>query len=122
MDISEQVSSMKYYSEDESREIKLAFENEVMNWSQVSTKKMFGCPCYRVNNRLFAFLVTKGVVITHLGKTDKGQLSQEYQLDFFDTGTRKIGNWPQISFRSVEELKAIIPYVKKSYERALYEK
>ena len=112
---------MKYYSEEEIKEIRIALEKEVLGWSQVSTKKMFGCPCYKVSNKLFVFLVTKGIVFTHLDQTDKEHLSQEYELDFFNTGKKKIKNWPQVSIQSVEELKAIMPYARKSYKRALNE-
>ncbi len=52
---------MQYYSEEETKEIRLAFESEVLNWGRVSFKKMFGCPCYKVNEKLFEFLVTKGI-------------------------------------------------------------
>ena len=112
---------MKYYSEEETKEIRIALEKEVLGWNQVSTKKMFGCPCYKVGNRLFVFLVTKGIVFTHLAQTDKEHLSQEYKMDFFNTGKKKIKNWPQIRINSFEELKAVMPYVRKSYERALRE-
>jgi hypothetical protein len=59
---------MKYYSEEETKEIRLALEGEILRWSQVSVKKMFGCPCYKVKNKMFVFLVTKGIVFTHLGQ------------------------------------------------------
>ena len=110
---------MNYYSEEDMKEIRLAFEREVLAWSQVSTKKMFGCPCYKVNDSLFAFLVTKGVVLTHLGQSEKERLSRERASAFFSTGKKQIKNWPQISVSSVEELKAVMPHVKKSYEQAL---
>lgn len=112
---------MRYYSEEETREIRIALEKEVLGWNQVSMKKMFGCPCYKVKGKLFVFLVTKGIVFTHLGQTDKEKLSLEHELDFFNTGKKKIKNWPQLSIPSVRELRAIMPYVRKSYERALHE-
>ena len=113
---------MKYYSEEDTKEIRLALEKEVLTWSQVTTKKMFGCPCYKVNGRLFAFLVTKGVVITHLGQADREKLSLEHESTFFNTGKKYMKNWPQIPICDVEELAVIMPFVRKSYEQALHEK
>jgi hypothetical protein len=55
---------MKYYDEDVSGNLRLRLENEVMDWPHVSTKKMFGCPCYMVKKNIFVFLVTNGIVIT----------------------------------------------------------
>ena len=55
---------IKYYSEEETKELRLAIEKEVLNWAHVSTKKMFGCPCYQAKGKLFVFLVTNGIVIT----------------------------------------------------------
>jgi hypothetical protein len=110
---------MKYYSEDETKEIRAAFEREVFNWGQVSTKKMFGCPCYKVNNRLFAFLVTNGIVVTRLGQNEKEELSFKPGSTFFHTGKKYVKNWPQIPVRSIEELKTALPFVKESYKQAL---
>jgi hypothetical protein len=50
---------MKYYSEEETKEIRIALETEVLRWSKVTTRKMFGCPCYKVSDKLFVFLATK---------------------------------------------------------------
>ena len=112
---------MKYYSEEETQGIRSAFEKEVLLWDQVSTKRMFGCPCYKANERLFSFLVTKGAVITHLNQTDREALALEHGSAFFNTGKKYVTNWPQISVHNVEGLKAIMPYVRKSYELALQE-
>jgi len=55
---------MKYYSEEDMKDLRRVFEKEVLSWPEVSTKRMFGCPCYQADKRLFAFLVTDGLVIT----------------------------------------------------------
>ena len=38
---------MKYYSEEETKDLRLAFEDIVLNWARVSKKKMFGCHAIR---------------------------------------------------------------------------
>lgn len=62
---------MKYYSEEETKELRQALEEQVLNWTGVTKKKMFGCPCYKANEKLFAFLVTNGIVITKLQPSDR---------------------------------------------------
>ena len=54
---------MKWYSEEETKELREAFEKEILKWPQVDFKKMFGCPCYLANGKMFAGMVTKGIVL-----------------------------------------------------------
>ncbi len=110
---------MKYYSEEETKDLRLAFEEKVLTWEKVSTKKMFGCPCYLANDKLFAFLVTKGVVITQLNQNEREELSSQHQTTFFQAGKKIVQNWIVFSIKNKRELDQIIPFVKKSYEYAL---
>ena len=110
---------MKYYSEEVTKDLRLALEEEVLSWSQVSTKKMFGCPCYQAKGKLFVFLVTKGIVITHLEQSDREELSRQRETTFFQAGKKIVQNWVKLSINSKEDLNRIMPFVKKSYEEAL---
>ena len=110
---------MKYYSEDENKELRLAFEQKVLSWSHVSTKKMFGCPCYQARGKLFAFLVTKGIVFTQLQPSDREKLTSIYKTSFFQAGKKTVKNWIMVSIKNLEELNRIMPFVRKSYEKAL---
>ena len=112
---------MKYYSEEETKEIRLAFEEQVLSWQGVTKKKMFGCPCYKADERLFTFLVTKGVVITKLGENDRQAISRLYQTAPFQAGQKTVQNWIKISVECKSELEKIIPFVKKSYDNAVQE-
>jgi hypothetical protein len=108
---------MKYYTEEDTKELRLALERRIFKWSNVTTKKMFGCPCYQVNSKLFAFLVTKGIVITQLGETDINELSRMYDTAFFQAGKKIVKKWIKVSIES-KNFDKILPYVKKSYKRA----
>ncbi len=55
---------MKLYAEEEARRTRLRFEEEVLDWPEVTTKKMFGCPGYQAAGTLFAILITRGLVMT----------------------------------------------------------
>ena len=67
---------MQYYSEEKMQNLRLRLEKEILNWPNVTTKKMYGCPCYKNNEKLFAFLVTDGVVLTKVSQQDKIELSK----------------------------------------------
>ena len=110
---------MKYYSEEDTRDLRLALEEEVLSWSQINTKKMFGCPCYQVKGKLFVFLVTKGIVITQLAQADREELSRQYETTFFQAGEKIVQNWVRLSIKTKEELDRIMPFVRKSYKEAL---
>ena len=84
---------MQYYSEEEARELRAAFEKEVLTWPKVTTRRMFGCPAYVADGRLFAFLVIEGVVITQLRLKEKQTLAQDNQTEAFKAGERVIERW-----------------------------
>ena len=109
---------MKYYSEEETKDLRSAFENIVSAWPNVGTKKMFGCPCYQVKGKLFVLLVTKGIVITQLESADREELASQHQTSYFQAGKKTVKNWVKLSIRSSEELAKVMPFVRKSYENA----
>jgi hypothetical protein len=109
---------LKWYIEEETKELREAFEKEVLKWSIVDYKKMFGCPCYLANGKMFAGLVTKGLVITKLNDQEKSELEKIKKTTPFKAGDRVIKSWVQINLEP-NELKEIMPFVKKSYTRAL---
>jgi len=71
---------MQYYNEAKMHNLRLKIEKEILSWPNVTTKKMYGCPCYKNKEKLFAFLVTDGVVLTKVSEQDKIQLSEEFTL------------------------------------------
>lgn len=112
---------MKYYSEEETKELRLAVEKEVLNWAHVSTKKMFGCPCYQAKGKLFVFLVTNGIVITQLQPSDREELSSKYQTSYFQAGKKTVKNWVRLSITNLKELDEAMRFIRKSYEETLLE-
>ncbi len=110
---------MKYYSEDETKELRLALEGEVLSWPHVGTKKMYGCPCYLAQGKLFAFLVTKGLVITCLTENEREKVSRQYQTSPFNAGRIKIQGWVSIPIKDKRALVKLMPFAKKSYKAAL---
>ncbi|UCH01466.1 MAG: TfoX/Sxy family protein [Candidatus Bathyarchaeota archaeon] len=109
---------MEWYNEEETKELRESVEKEILRWPQVTSKKMFGCPCYLANGKMFAGLVTKGIVITKLNSLEKEEIQKTHEIKPFVTGRRIIKKWVRINL-DPKNLEKILPFVKKSYERAL---
>ena len=109
---------MQYYNEEKMQNIRLKIEKEILSWPDVTTKKMYGCPCYKYKNKLFAFLVTDGVVITKASKQDKINLSKEFSIKPFQAANRTMKGWPQIPVNHTSDITKIIPYLKNSYNHS----
>jgi hypothetical protein len=109
---------LKWYLEEQTKELREAFEKEVLPWPKVDYKKMFGCPCYMANGSMFAGLVTKGIVITKLTEEEKQQLNQLKKIGPFIAGEKTIKSWVQLKLEP-NELSKVFPFVKKSYDRAV---
>ena len=67
---------------------------------------------------MFAGLVTKGIVITKLTDEEKLELSKVKKIGPFIAGEKVIKSWVQINLEA-KELSKVLPYVKKSYQRAI---
>ena len=109
---------MQYYNEEKMKNIRLKIEKELLEWPNVTTKKMYGCPCYKNNEKLFAFLVTDGIVLTKASEQDKMKLSKEFKIKPFQAATRIMKSWPQIPLDESSDLKKIIPFIKNSYKQS----
>jgi len=113
---------MQYYNEEKMQRLRLKIEKTVLSWPNVTTKKMYGCPCYKYKDKLFAFLVTDGVVPTKVSEQKKLTLSKEFLIQPFKAATRTMKNWPQIPVNETSDLEKIIPFIKNSYNQSKTEK
>jgi predicted DNA-binding protein (MmcQ/YjbR family) len=109
---------MQYYNEEKMQNLRLKIEQEILSWPNVTTKKMYGCPCYKYKEKLFAFLVTDGVVLTKTSEQDKIKLSKDFMIKPFRAATRTMKNWPQIPLDEASDLTKIIPFIKNSYNQS----
>ena len=108
----------KYYEEAPMREIREAFEREVLDWPGVKPNKRFGCPCYEAKGKLFAFIVTGGVVLTALGAEEKKALAKR----FFGTARvafRLPPKWSTVGVRTPMDLGRVYDFARMSYQNAL---
>jgi hypothetical protein len=110
---------MKYYDESETAEIREVFEKEVLGWSKLSKRTMFGCPAYLADGKLFAFLVTKGVVITQIRLRDRQAVSEVFETEPFKVGEREISRWLKVTIENPDKVQRLLRLVKKSYQFAM---
>jgi len=109
---------MKYYDEDKARELRAAFEAEVLRWPLVGATRMFGCPCYQAGGKLFAFLTSEGIVLTQLAVRDRARLEAACGAKPFQAGKRVMKNWAAVPVPSPAVLKKLMPFLKRSYRAA----
>ncbi len=107
---------MKYYSEEQTKDLGRVFEEAVLRLPEVSTKRMFGCPCYTAKNRVFVFFVTKGIVITQLTQAERVKLLVQERTTAFRAGKKTVRNWMRVPLTGERDLTGIMPYVLRSYE------
>jgi hypothetical protein len=107
------------YSEDDAGDLRAAMNDAVLGWEGVTTRKMFGCPAYIVDSALFALVVTRGIVLTQLAPHEREMLSAIATVEPFKAGRKLIHKWAQVRVESLEEIGAILPYVRQSYQAAL---
>jgi predicted DNA-binding protein (MmcQ/YjbR family) len=109
---------MQYYNEEKMQNLRLRIEKEILSWPYVTTKKMYGCPCYKYKEKLFAFMVTDGIVLTKVSEQDKMKLSKEFNIKPFQAAKRTMKGWPQIHVDKASDLEKIIQFIKNSYNHS----
>jgi len=110
---------LRYYDETRMARVREAVDAVLTKWPKVTRTLMFGCPCYKAGGRLFAFLVTNGIVLTRLSPEDRAIAGSRLKAKPFNTGTRAMGGWPQLPLARAPRLKGCLPFVRRSYDSAL---
>jgi hypothetical protein len=109
---------MSYYSEEEMGGLREQLEGTVLGWPGVRRKTMFGCPAYSAVGTLFAFLVTRSIVLTRLGEGEREELVHSAGAAPFQAGPRVVRGWIRVPLTTPGELGGILPLVRRSYETA----
>ncbi len=109
---------MPYYSEAESKELRLKLEEIVLAWPGVTKKMMFGSPAYSVGKIFFAMLVTGGIILTRLNEQEKARLLEDPAAGYFEGHGRVMKKWVRITVPSPSGIDPFIPFLRSSYENA----
>lgn len=111
---------MPYYTETEGKPLRELFEAQVLSWPKVTMRWMFGCPAYLVDGKLFAFLLSQGVVITQIRKRDREAFAGLYETEPFKAGEREIERWLQVNLGDDRTyFDRVMALVRKSYDTIL---
>ncbi len=117
--VESELVALKFYSEEKMKAIREEFEAEILQHPHLSTKKMFGCPCYKAGGKLFAFIVTDGVVLTRLSENERAEAYELPGAKSFESDQRMMKKWVQLLVKNRFALKKVMPWVMKSYQNAL---
>jgi hypothetical protein len=109
---------MPYYTEAESREIRLRIEEIVLGWPGVTKKMLFGSPAYSVGKSAFVMLVTGGIILTRLVEQEKARLLEDPAAGYFEGHGRVMKKWVRISIPTPSGIDPYIPFIMASYEAA----
>jgi hypothetical protein len=109
----------KFYDEKKGEPLRRALDAELLNWPEVTARKMFGCPCYLRSNSLFTFIVNGGIVLTKIAEEDRESVMKTMRAAVFDMGRGRVNKWLTIPVRNADGLKKVLPYIRKSYEGAI---
>jgi len=93
-------------------------EKEVFRWPGVTVREMMGCLCYFRGSKFFAFLVTKGIVITRLSEKSRVALTERMRGKPFMMAGRTAKTWIRVPFKRRQDVRSILPFVKESYTAA----
>jgi TfoX/Sxy family transcriptional regulator of competence genes len=110
---------MKLYSEEKMKAIREDFEEEFLQHPNVATKKMFGCPSYTANDKLFAFFVTEGIVLTKLLDSELAEALSVPGAQHFEHNQRLVKKWVRVPIKGQAALESVMQLIIKSYENAL---
>jgi hypothetical protein len=106
---------MKYYDGEKMSDIQKAFDAEVLNWKQVTSKPMMGCQCYFRGRKFICFLVTNGIVLMKLSDKNQDQLKNRFGGKPFEMAGQTGRLWTT-PLKTAKDLKEIMPFVRMRYE------
>ena len=109
---------MKFYDEEQMSDVREALEKVILRWPRVTAKQMMGCLCYFSEKKFFAFLVTRGIVLTKLAEKERTVLLEEVGGKAFEMSGRIAKTWIRIPLKEPRDVRLILPFVEASYKAA----
>jgi hypothetical protein len=113
--LADEVARMKYYDTEKMRQIRDELEKEILKWPGVTSREMMECLCYLHGKNMLAFLVTDGIVISKLSEQEQDELSKFSKKVAFKMGG-KLMRKPVWELKTQDNLRIILPFLKRSYQ------
>jgi len=98
--------------------IRVSLERELFRWAGVTTRPIFGLPGYIVNGKVFALLVTGGIILTKLPESERELISKRFPTVPVTGHGGVIAAWVQVRIPETGDLSTILPFAKKSFNEA----
>lgn len=111
---------METFDEAAGGALKVAFEEVVLDWRDVTGQWLFGYPTYRAGGTVFAVIANDGLVLTRLPERERERLDERYETGPFQAGEQTIHKWVHVGV-GADDLEDVIPFVRASHEAALGE-
>ena len=106
---------MKYFDTEKMGPIRNELEKEILKWPGVSSRETMGCLCFLHGKNMLAFLVTDGIVISKLSEQEEKDLSKLSKMTSFKMAGKTLRK-PVWELKTRNNLRTILPFLKKSYE------
>ena len=90
----------------------------MMGWGRVEPRRMFGCDCYLVGGRLFAFFQDDGVVVKVPPPLREGLLTDARAVPFTPRSGVPFGEWLHLGLADPADAAFALPAVEESYRQA----
>ena len=90
----------------------------MMAWASVEPRRMFGCDCYLVSGRLFAFFQDQGVVVRVPPSQREELLADRRASAFTSRRGARFGDWLHLRLPGPADAAFAVVAVEASYRRA----
>ena len=90
----------------------------MMGWGNVEPRRMFGCDCYLVGGRLFAFFQDGGVVVKVPSLQREELLADARVAPFTPRSGARFGDWLHLRLSGPADAAFALPAVEASYRQA----
>jgi hypothetical protein len=90
----------------------------MMEWGRVEPRRMFGCDCYLVGGRLFAFFQDEGVVVKVPPPRREELLADARVAPFTPRSGARFGDWLHLRLSVPTDAAFALPAVAASYRQA----
>lgn len=90
----------------------------MMGWANVEPRRMFGCDCYLVGGRLFAFFQDEGVVVKVPSPRREEFLADARVAPFTPRSGARFGDWLHLRLSGPADAAFALPALEESYRQA----
>jgi len=111
---------MSYYDEQTGGALRDTVDRLVGDWEDVTLKRMFGCPCYSARGKIFAIVMSDGLVLTKLPAAEAIRRGSPLAVAPFRTDTKLVPSWSKFA-AGPDDIGRLAHWIEEGYRAALAE-